>query len=116
MSNNIRRTSGQLVLILLIGLICAGMAQAAGTVIIDLPQTGGLGHVVEPAGDAVARQGFSVTWFGGEDFGDVDVRAIACMSDSALRNRAAEDLPSFVTNGGGLVYLVSSDARQISRD
>ncbi|MFO7947945.1 MAG: hypothetical protein R6V19_14165 [Armatimonadota bacterium] len=117
MSRGISRTSGQVVFILLAGLICTGMAGAAGTVVIDLPQTGGLGHVVQPAGHAVALQGFSVMWFRGEeDFGDRDVWAIACMSDSTLRNKAGDDLAAFVSSGGGLVYLVSSDAGQISRD
>jgi len=98
-------------------LISAGV-WCAPLVIIDLPSSGGLGHNVSHAAGALQQQGFDVNWFGRDDVPTegIEQAVVCCMSDSAMRNKVAEDISALVRAGGGLLYLLNSDQEQLKRD
>ena len=100
-----------------VSLLAAGV-WGAPLVVIDLPSTGGLGHTVSHAAGALQQQGFEVKWLGRDEVPTegVEHAVVCCMSDSAMRNNAADDIPALVRAGGGLLYLLSSDREQLKRD
>lgn len=110
-------SSGRWIMVVVFLAAATSLSLAEGTVMIDLPRRGELGRVAEEAVQKGTRQGFSVAWYDGEeDPTGPEVWALVCMSDSSLRNSRAEALGEFVAGGGGLVYLLRSNEKQISRD
>ncbi len=92
-------------------------AHADSIFLFDIPRDGDAARIVASAGNILELKEQPVVWFA--DYEDNDERPIGVIvtsTGSPTRTELADDLPGFVRDGGGLVYLVSSEKEAIERD